>query len=93
LAHRGQRAKLQVKASVRSSGAVQRGEVRAAVTDEEPEVPEPVAEVEGHAAGLLSRPLADGVGGDAEVHPAGQGSLASMKRQDSAYGEFWHGTG
>jgi hypothetical protein len=43
-----------------------------AVTDQEPEVPEPVAEVEGQVAGLLHRPLARGVGGDAaEVHPAG----------------------
>jgi len=40
--------------------------------DEEPEVPEPFAEVEGQVAALLYRPVTGGVGGDsAEVHPAG----------------------
>jgi hypothetical protein len=53
-------------------GVEGRGEVRASVTDEEPEVPEPVAEVEGQVAGLLYRPVAGGVGRDAaDVHPAG----------------------
>jgi hypothetical protein len=47
-------------------------EVRAAVLDQETEVPEPLAEVEGQVAGLLHRPLARRVGGDsADVHPAG----------------------
>src|ERR1019366_5540614 len=47
-------------------------EVRAAVLDQETEVPEPLAEVEGQVAGLLHRPLARQGGGDAaEVHPAG----------------------
>ena len=40
------------------------GEVRAAVTDQEPEAREPVAEVEGQVTGLLYRPLARRVGGD-----------------------------
>jgi hypothetical protein len=48
------------------------GEVRSAVADEEPEVPEPVAEVEGQVADLLDRPVTGGVGGDAaDVHAAG----------------------
>jgi hypothetical protein len=43
-----------------------------AVTDQEPEVPEPVAEVEGQVAGLLHRPVTRRVGGDsADAHPAG----------------------
>jgi hypothetical protein len=52
---------------------VERGrEVGAAVTDQEPEVLEPLAEVQGQVAGLLHGPLAGGVGGDAaQVHPAG----------------------
>ena len=48
-----------------------RGEVRPAVTDQEPEVPEPFAEIHGQVAGLQYCPLAGRVGGDAaEVHPA-----------------------
>jgi hypothetical protein len=46
--------------------------VRSAVTDQEPEVPEPLDEVEGEVAGLLHCPVSGRVGGDAaEVHPAG----------------------
>src|SRR5450755_1712026 len=53
-------------------GVEGRGEVRAAVADQEPEIREPVAEVQGEVAGLLYRPVAGGVGGDAaDVHPAG----------------------
>src|ERR1039457_3959476 len=49
-----------------------RGEVRAAVPDQKTDVPEPLAEVKGQVAGLLHRPHAGRVGGDAaEVHPAG----------------------
>src|ERR1039457_3078841 len=49
-----------------------RGEVRSAVPDQETEVPESLAEVEGQVAGLLHRPVARRVGGDAaDVHPAG----------------------
>jgi hypothetical protein len=40
------------------------GEVRAAVTDQEPEARDPAAEVEGQVTGLLYRPLARRVGGD-----------------------------
>jgi hypothetical protein len=48
-----------------------RGEVRPAVTDEETEVPEPLAEVEGEVAGLLDRPVTSRMGADAaDVHPA-----------------------
>jgi hypothetical protein len=61
----------------RSAGGLEdgvegRGEVRPAVTDQEPEVPEPVAVVQGRVAALLYRPVARRVGGDtAEMHPAG----------------------
>jgi hypothetical protein len=49
-----------------------RGEVRPAVTDEKPEVPEPVAKVQGDVAGLLHCPGAGRVSADAaDVHPAG----------------------
>jgi hypothetical protein len=49
-----------------------RGEVRPAVADEEPEIPESLAEVEGQVASLLHCPVAGRVSGDAaEVHPAG----------------------
>jgi hypothetical protein len=41
------------------------GEVRSAVTDQEPEAGEPLAEVQGEASGLLYRPVARWVGGDA----------------------------
>ena len=48
------------------------GEVRPAVTDQEPEVPEPLAEIYGQVPGPQYCPLAGRVGGDAaEVHPAG----------------------
>jgi len=47
-------------------------EVRSAVTDQELNVLEPLAEAESEVAGLLHRPLASGVCGDpADVHPAG----------------------
>jgi hypothetical protein len=53
-------------------GVEGRGEVRAAVTDQEPEVGELVAEVEGEVAGLLRRPVPGRVSGDAaDVYPAG----------------------
>ena len=39
-------------------GVEGRGEIRAGVTDQEPEAPEPLAEVESQVAGLLHRPLA-----------------------------------
>ena len=40
--------------------------------DQEPEIPEPLTEVEGQVAGLLHCPVARRVGGDAaEVHPPG----------------------
>ena len=52
---------------------VERGsEVRAAVAEQEPEVPEPLAEGKSEVAGLLDCPLPGGMCGDAaEVHPAG----------------------
>jgi hypothetical protein len=53
-------------------GVERGGEVRAAVADQEPEVLEPVVEVQGQVPGLLHRPRAGGVRGDAaQVHPAG----------------------
>ncbi len=43
-----------------------------AVADQEPDVPGLLVEAEGEVAGLLHRPLAGRVGGDAaEMHPAG----------------------
>src|ERR1022692_1859114 len=54
------------------NGAGGAGEVRAAVPDEEPEAGEPLAGAGGQVAGLLHRPVARRVGGDAAgVHPAG----------------------
>ena len=52
---------------------VERGsEVRSAVTDQEPDALEPPAEGEGEVAGLLHRPVAGGIRGDAaQMHPAG----------------------
>jgi hypothetical protein len=52
---------------------VERGrEVRPAVANQEPDVPEPLAEGEGEVAGLLHRPFAGGAGGDAaQMHPPG----------------------
>ena len=48
------------------------GEVRSAITDQELNVLEPLAEAEGEIAGLLHGPIAGGVRGDAaKMHPAG----------------------
>src|SRR5580693_5526009 len=48
------------------------GEVRSAITDQELDVLEPLAEAEGEVAGLLHGPIASGVRGDAaKMHPAG----------------------
>jgi hypothetical protein len=53
-------------------GVERGGEVRSAVADQESDVLEPLVEGEGEVAGLLHRPLAGGMCGDAaEVHPAG----------------------
>jgi len=52
---------------------IERGrEVRAAVADQEPEVLEPLIQIQGQVAGLLDSPCAGWVRGDAaQVHPAG----------------------
>jgi hypothetical protein len=52
---------------------VERGsEVRSAITDQEPDVLEPLAEGESEVAGLLHCPLTGGMRGDAaQMHPAG----------------------
>jgi hypothetical protein len=53
-------------------GVERGGEVRSAVADQEPDVPEPLVEAEGEVAGLLHSPLAGGMRcAAAEVHPAG----------------------
>jgi hypothetical protein len=70
------------------NGIEGRGKIRAAVTDQEPEVPEPLAEVQGQVAGLLHRPVAGRVGGDAadvqHVQPGQRDSIDVKKvhRQD-----------
>ena len=57
---------------VAEDGVEGAGEVRAAIADQEPDVREPLVKGEGQIAGLLHRPLASRVSGDAaNVDPAG----------------------
>src|SRR6266478_7838009 len=64
------------------------GEVRSAVTDQELNVLEPLAEAESEAAGLLHGPLARRARGDAtDVHPAG----AMLDEHQHVYALQQHG--
>ncbi len=77
LADRVHPRRLDRTAQDRGAGGLEYGveatsEVRPAVADQEPDVLEPLVEVEGKVTGLLRRPLAGWVGGDAaQMQPAG----------------------